>query len=329
MSQRKSVSIIIPNYNGHSLLEKYLPYTLRAIELADVPFELIIVDDCSSDGSVDLVRARYPEVKILVNPVNRGFSYTCNRGIREAEMELVLLLNSDVSLSEDYFARLWRYFDAPDTFGVMSRIVNSGEKIEDAARFLSFSGMKFKGTHFFYSNDPSKKTPTAYLSGANALVSREKLMELSGFDEVFSPFYCEDVDLSFRAWRLGWKCYYEHDAVCHHEVSTTIRSANSKKKLLSVVYRNKFILHAIHLDGWQLGLWYAQMILVEVLLRVFVGKFWILSALKGFWNRRDQVRTSRERLAAQMAAKRSTLRLSDVKRMYFDPIGSWDVTIVR
>src|SRR5690606_5363757 len=197
MSLRKSVSIIIPNYNGVSLLEKYLPDTLRAIQTAEVPFELIIVDDCSTDGSVDFVHANYPEVKLLINATNRGFSYTCNQGILRAEKELVLLLNSDVSLSEDYFAKLWRYFEDPDTFGVMSRIVNSEGKIEDAARFLSFSGTKFKGTHFYYSNDSAKSTPTAYLSGANALIRREKLMELSGFDEVFSPFYCEDVDLSF------------------------------------------------------------------------------------------------------------------------------------
>jgi GT2 family glycosyltransferase len=178
MSQRKSVSIVIPNYNGVSLLEKYLPDTLRAVRSAKVPFELIIVDDCSTDGSVGFVRSKYPEAILLVNAANRGFSYTCNQGILRAKMELVLLLNSDVSLSEDYFAKLWRYFEDPDTFGVMSRIINSEEKIEDAARFLSFSGLKFKGTHFFYSNDPAKHTPTAYLSGANALVSREKLMEL-------------------------------------------------------------------------------------------------------------------------------------------------------
>lgn len=329
MHQRKSVSIVIPNYNGVSLLEKYLPDTIRAIRFAQVPYELIVVDDCSTDGSVDFVRIQYPEAKLSVNAVNRGFSYTCNQGIMLAEKELVLLLNSDVSLSEDYFGKLWRYFDDPDTFGVMSRIINNEGKIEDAARFLSFAGLKFKATRFFFSKDPTNKTPTAYLSGANALVCREKLVELSGFDEVFSPFYCEDVDLSFRAWRMGWKCFYEHDAVCHHEVSKTIRSANSKKKLLSVVYRNKFILHAVHLDGLRLGLWYVQMILVEVLLRVLVGKFWILNSLREFYSRRGEVRASREKLGRQMADRGSNLSLFEVKKRFFDPVRSWDISFVR
>lgn len=329
MYKRKSVSIVIPNYNGVSLLEKYLPDTLRAIQFAQVPYELIIVDDCSTDGSTDFIRDQYPEVRLLINASNRGFSYTCNQGIRQAKMELVLLLNSDVSLAEDYFTKLWRYFGDANTFGVMSRIINSDGKIEDAARFLAFGGLKFKATRFFYSNDGAQKTPTAYLSGANALICREKLVELSGFDEVFSPFYCEDVDLSFRAWRMGWKCYYEHEAVCHHEVSKTIRSTNSRKKLLSIVYRNKFLLHAIHLDRLQLAGWYAQMLFVEVLLRVLVGKFWILSALGDFYRCRGQVRISRAKLKQQMTARNSDLSLFEVKRRFFDPIRSWDISVVR
>jgi len=83
------------------LLEKYFPDTLRGIRFAEVLYELIIVDDCSTHGSVAFILANYPETKLLINASNRGFSYTCNQGIKVAEMELVLLLNSDVSLSED------------------------------------------------------------------------------------------------------------------------------------------------------------------------------------------------------------------------------------
>ncbi|MDR7130089.1 GT2 family glycosyltransferase [Algoriphagus sp. 4150] len=329
MTIKKSISIIIPNYNGVSLLEKYLPDTLRAIRFADVPYEIIVVDDCSRDTSVDFVRANYPEVKLLVNDSNQGFSYTCNQGIQFAKMDLVMLLNTDVCLTEEYFSKLWRYFEDPNTFGVMSRIMNKDMKIEDAARFLAFSGMKFKATHFFYSNDPAKKTPTAYLSGANALIAREKLLELEGFDEVFSPFYCEDVDLSFRAWRLGWKCYYEHEAICYHEVSTTTRKVKSKRALQAAVYKNKFILHAIHLDGISLALWYGQMIFVEVLLRVLIGKFWILKSLREFYKSKDQIRISKEKLRLQMAAENSNYSLHDVKRVYFDSIRDWDISSVR
>lgn len=325
ISGKKSVSIIIPNFNGVALLEKYLPHTFRAIENSGVDYEVIIVDDCSTDDSLKWIRSNYPEIILLVNSLNMGFSITCNRGINVAKKELVLLLNSDVSLSEDYFERLWKYFEEKDTFGVMGRILNPDGKTEDAARMLSFSGTKFKASRFYYSTDHSKRIPTAYLSGANALVRRDMLMKLEGFDEIFSPFYSEDVDLSFRAWRLGWKCYYEHEAICHHEVSKTIRSSNSKEKLLSVVYRNKFILHAIHLNGVRIALWYSQLLLIEVPLRLLTGKFWILNSLGGFFGIKNAVQESKrkfEKLGKEIGEVHS---LQEIKMTQFDPVLSWDI----
>lgn len=325
MSIKKSVSIIIPNYNGVTLLEKYLPHTLQAIRNADVVFEVIIVDDCSTDTSVEWIRTYYPDVILLVNSINMGFSISCNRGIKLAKNELILLLNSDVSLSERYFENLWSYFEEEETFGVMGRIMNPNNKIEDAARMLSFSGTKFKATRFYYSTGESKRTPTAYLSGANALVRRNMLVKLGGFDEAFSPYYSEDVDLSFRAWRIGWKCYYEHEAICVHEVSKTIRSANTKKALLSVVYRNKFILHAIHLNGVRLALWYCQLLLIEVPSRLLTGKFWILDSLSGFFDRKDAIRESREKFEKLGKETGELYTLQEVKARHFDPVLSWDI----
>lgn len=321
----KSVSIIIPNYNGVALLEKYLTGTMRSVKKTGVSFEVIVVDDCSTDSSVNWIRANYPEVNLLVNPTNMGFSVTCNRGIAVAKNELVLLLNNDVSLSEDYFENLWTYFQDPETFGVMGRIVNSDNKIEDAARRLCFSGLKFKASRFFYFKNPHQRTPTAYLSGANALVRRAMLVRLGGFDEVFSPYYCEDVDLSFRAWSLGWRCYYEHQAICHHEVSSTIRSTVAKKELLAVVYRNKFILHAIHLNGLGLILWFCQMMIFDVIFRVLLGKFWIIKSLREFFSRKKEVLESRRKLKMLHGNGKQRLSLQKVKKKYFDSIQAREV----
>jgi len=77
---RKSVSIIIPNYNGRRLLQEYLPYTYSAIKNTGVIFEIIIVDDCSSDGSVEFITAGYPEVVLIVNPENKRFFLCLQQG---------------------------------------------------------------------------------------------------------------------------------------------------------------------------------------------------------------------------------------------------------
>ncbi|HEY4198610.1 MAG TPA: glycosyltransferase [Mucilaginibacter sp.] len=110
MATKKSVSIIIPNYNGRQLLKEYLPYALEAIKNAGTVFEIIIVDDCSTDDSVATIRTEFPWAKLILNPHNRGFSHACNQGIEAAQYELIFLLNSDVKLTPDYFEHQWKHF---------------------------------------------------------------------------------------------------------------------------------------------------------------------------------------------------------------------------
>src|SRR5690606_964548 len=80
MALKKNVSIIIPNFNGQALLEEYLPYAIAAAENAGIAYEVIIVDDASTDQSVDFIKTHYKDVILLKNPVNQGFSYSCNKG---------------------------------------------------------------------------------------------------------------------------------------------------------------------------------------------------------------------------------------------------------
>ncbi|WP_215224157.1 glycosyltransferase family 2 protein [Echinicola shivajiensis] len=316
----KSISIIIPNYNGQKLLKKYLPHTYKAVQNSGVDFEVIVVDDASKDDSIAFLKEHYPQVITLVNKKNKGFSFTCNQGIKMAQYELVLFLNSDVRLEENYFEQFWHYFENPDTFGVMGRIVNTEGKIEDAARMVAFQGLKFKATHFYINKDQSRLTPTAYLSGANALVDRKKLLELGGFDEIYSPFYVEDVDLSFRAWRLGWKCYYEHNAVCHHEVSSTTKREHGKSTLYPILYRNKFILQSIHLDGIKLFLWNIQLLTVEVFMRALLGKWWIIKAYFSYLRKKSEIQYARKKLTDLMQKHQGYKGLFDIKKSVFDSL---------
>ena len=298
---KKSISIIIPNYNGRHLLEKYLPYTYEAIKNADVDFEVIIVDDCSTDASVDFIQSAYPDVKLIVNPENKGFSYACNRGIDVAQCQLILLLNSDVKLEPDYFEHQWKYFLGWDTFGVMGRIMDmEGDHIQDAARMPKFNGMKLKTDYFFYSEDDSKKLFTFYLSGANMLVDAAKIKQIGGFFEIFSPFYCEDMEMGLRAWRLKWKCFYEHKAICRHEVSASTKNYEKAEWVKSVYYRNRFYMHAIHLDGWPLFFWYLQITVVDLIPKLLSGQRWIWKSYKDLFKNTPLIETYRNKVADLM-----------------------------
>lgn len=249
-----SISVVIPNYNGKHLLEANLPSVVKALQFIQTEYEIILVDDASSDGSVEFIQHNYPDVQLFVNDKNKGFSPTVNKGVFEAKYDLVLALNSDVQLSEDYFVEQLKYFEKTDTFGVMGKIVDhSGTQLQDAAKLPKVSFKGIKGSYNYIPNILPVSTwlPSFFLSGANALMDRKKLIELNGFDEIFAPFYFEDADLGIRAWRVGWKCYFEPSAVCMHELSSTISKLKSEK-VKTIIERNRIQFNYLHLEGIQL-----------------------------------------------------------------------------
>jgi len=310
---KKSVSVIIPNYNGKHLLEMYLPSVITALNAADTTYELIVVDDCSKDDSVFFIKNSYPQVILLVNEKNSGFSYTCNQGIGIAQMELTLLLNSDVQLTPAYFADQWAYFEMKDTFGVMGRIMSKdGQRIEDAARLLVFKGCRIKANHFYYIDEPHAQVYTTYLSGANALVDTRKLKELAGFDEIFSPFTYEDYDLCIRAWLLGWKCYYEHNSVCYHQVSGSIRTQLKSNFIKTVYFRNRFIFHHIHLTGLRASLWPMYLLIFELLPKLLLGKTWIFKSYTDYKKASTAIKSSQTKLHLLKQVHQSKFNISSI-----------------
>lgn len=295
---KQGISVIIPNYNGKQLLQQVLPAVFIALHNTGLPHELIISDDASKDDSIFFLQSNYPQVKLICNKENRGFSPTINKGIFAAQYDYVLLLNSDVKLSPDYFQPLLRYFEKQDTFGVMGRIVGwQDEVIQDAAKYPAFHGAKIKTSGNYYLAGPSDNDwlYSMYLSGANALVKREKLQALGGFDELFAPFYVEDFELSLRAWRMGWKCYYEHSAICRHKTSTTIASGYKKENIRKIYNRNKMYMHAIHLNKWNRFLWFVQLFL-ESIFQLIMFKKYFLKALFLFLSTYKNVVNSRKEL---------------------------------
>ncbi|MEX2593452.1 MAG: glycosyltransferase family 2 protein [Anditalea sp.] len=316
MPVKKKVSIIIPNYNGSQLLKQYLPFTIKAAKCTEMAYEIIIVDDASSDDSVPFIEEHYKDIILVKNPVNKGFSYSCNEGMKIAQYELLLFLNSDVKLSPDYFENQWRYFEKEDTFGVMGRIMSMDERrMEDTARYPKFMGCKIKATHLFYSNENKNFIPTTYLSGANALVDAKKMKSVKGFDQIFSPFYAEDLDLGLRAWRLGWKCYYEHQSICYHQTSSTTKSYCTKNWVKQIYYRNRFLLHAIHLEGFSFWLWYLHVLFLEVTPKLLLGRFWIWKSFRYFLSNSKEIYRSKKRLNLLMVKNKSSFTLFEVKKI--------------
>ncbi|GAA3977139.1 glycosyltransferase family 2 protein [Mucilaginibacter dorajii] len=311
-NSKPGISVVIPNYNGKNLLAKNLPSVYAALNASDCNYEVIVPDDSSSDDSIPFLRQHYPEIITIESPQNGGFSVNINKGIARASYDLVLLLNSDIKLSEDYFQGQLKYFAAPDTFGVMGLILD-----EDTGKMAE--ACKYPKSSFFKINhiknvalSSAENVYTFYLSGANAFVNRRKLVELGGFNEIFSPFYHEDLDLSLRAWESGFKCYYENNAVCWHAVSVTIKTHSSKNKIKTIVTRNKLLLHYFHLRGMRLYLW-AFISFLSLSTRWISGKFYYYKAWQLYLQKLPQMKVYKKQFIKEAISKKQYIPFIKVK----------------
>lgn len=219
-------SIVIPNWNGKKLLEKNLPAVLQAG--AD---EVIVSDDGSVDKSVEFLKKNYPQVKIIAHP-HIGFAGNCNRGVKTAKGEIVVLLNTDVTPEKDFLKPLKEDFKDPKVFAV-----SLGEPQWSWAKIVWQKG--------FLEHQPGKKTKqthiSAWASGGSGAFRKKFWEKLGGFDEIYKPFYWEDIDLCFRAWKRNHKVLWDPRSVVHHKHEATIGVEFSKKYIDFISQRNQLI----------------------------------------------------------------------------------------
>ncbi len=300
-----SISVVIPNYNGKHLLEANLPSVFAALNFTKLAYEVIVIDDASADTSTAFIQQEYPEIKLIINEYNKGFSPTVNRGIYAAKYQLILALNSDVMLSVDYFTEQLKYFEQPDTFGVMGKIIDPVTHIiQDGAKYPKIS---FKGIKSTFNYIPDTLTnletwlPSFFLSGANALIDRKKLLQLGGFNELYAPFYYEDADLGIRAWRVGWKCYFEPKSICMHAISSTISKLKSEKVKL-IIEHNRIAFNHLHLTGVEL-VFFKLWLQLRCFSRLLRGNTVIFKAIRLF--RKNQLRLEQSRNALTLLQKQN------------------------
>lgn len=326
-----NISVVIPNYNGVHLFPETLPALYTSLENAGRPYEIIIVDDCSTDQSVEFLRNHFPDIILLINNINLGFSATINKGIFAARNQLVLLLNSDVKLTETYFSEQFKYFERPDTFGVMGKIIGWNDNIvQDGAKYPEMQGFKLKTSLNFLVKNPKSNEfiPSLYLSGANALVRKEILHLLGGFDELFSPFYIEDVDLSVRAWRCGYKCYFEPQSICRHKTSESIQNKEKKKYIRTIYNRNKFYFHTIHLSGLGFSFWLLQTLL-EIIFRLMTFRTDHFRGFIELIKNRQRIRKSVAEFQRVCEKTGTKISLNQLKKLIQNSLKNSEVSFFR
>ena len=250
-----SISVILPNYNGSHLLKENLPYLVES--LGSITNEIIVVDDCSTDNSVDMLKQKYPDIKIIASELNEGFSATCNKGIKAAVNQLLCIVNTDVRFTPDYFQNAIKYFEDTSLFAVKGDIINyqgdiSNITTTETAPVLYYKKGFLRFNHGIMPQDnemTGKINEHFVLLGCCFVCDRIKALELGGFDEIYSPYYWEDADLAMRALEKGYKLLYRPECRIYHKTSSTIGVTRKKWHRQLVSYRNKFLFAWRHLHG--------------------------------------------------------------------------------
>lgn len=278
----KKLSVVIVNYNVKYFLEQALLAVRRAAQGLDVT--VWVVDNASKDGSVELVREHFEEVRLIANDKNVGFSTANNQAIAQSEAEYVLLLNPDTVVAEDTFEKCLAFMDAtPRAGGLGVKMIDgTGQFLPESKRGFPSPLVAFYKTFGFGKFFPRSPRFNQYylghlskdatckadvLSGAFMLMRKSVLDEIGYLDEAFF-MYGEDIDLSYRIVQAGWDNYYLADTTIIH-----YKGESTKKGSLNYVktfYQAMIIFTRKHFSGRKLAGLFIAMLRAGIYFRAFI-----------------------------------------------------------
>lgn len=245
------VSVVIPNFNGIAFLDSVLA-SLEGQTLNN--FEVILVDNGSTDGSCSFVTANYPWVHLIELSENFGFCGAVNAGIRAAKAPYVLLLNNDTEVKEDFveemLAAIRRHKNA---FSCGARMVqyHDRDKLDDVGNYYCALGWSFargrgKDIHAYETED------RIFSACAGAAIYRKKILEKIGYFDEEHFAYLEDTDIGYRARIYGYENWYAPKAIVYHVGSGTsgsrynqFKTRYSSRNNIYLIYKNMPLLQII------------------------------------------------------------------------------------
>lgn len=252
-----AISVVVVTWNRRDLLRSCLQSLTR--QNLNQPFEVVVVDNGSDDGSPEMVLQEYGKstrfrVQVIRNPENRGFCAANNQGFAASDTELVALLNNDAEAEPNWLEKLAGAFDGrPDVGMAASKILvyEDPRRIDKAGHLIYPDGQnRGRGSGELDEGQYDRVEEILWPDGCAAMYRRAMLDQIGGFDEDFFA-YADDAELGLRARIAGWKCLYIPDAVVRHHRGATLGVRSSRR--LELIERNRVLL-AAKLFPWSL-LW--------------------------------------------------------------------------
>ncbi|HEY6063454.1 MAG TPA: glycosyltransferase [Chitinophagaceae bacterium] len=277
-----NLSVIIVNYNVKLFLEQCLCSVQKAI--AGITAEIIVVDNCSADNSIDYLQPKFPTVQFIANEENLGFAKGCNMGLKKAEGKFILFLNPDTLVPEDCFEKCISFLESHADAGALGikMLDGRGKFLKESKRsfpspmtslYKLFGLSKlfprskvFSKYHLEYLNE-DENHEVDVLAGAFMMVKKEVLEKVGSFDEIFF-MYGEDVDLSYRIQKAGYKNYYfAESSIIHFKGESTRKGSMNYVRMF---YNAMSIFVRKHYGGRRAGI-FNFLIHIAIWIRAFLS----------------------------------------------------------
>ena len=256
MTSLPSVAVVILNWNGKSFLQKFLPSVL-ASDYENL--SIIVADNASTDDSVSFLQQKFPQVKIIFNRVNEGFSKGYNTALKQVSADYYILLNSDVKVNSGWIAPIILLMESDEKIAACQPKIlsfknkNQFEYAGASGGWIDYLGYPFnRGRVFDYCEmDHGQYDNSAeifWATGAALFVRSSVFHELHGFDEYFFA-HQEEIDLCWRIQRAGYKIYVEPASVVYHVGGGTLPMGDRRKVYLN--FRNNLVMLSKNLSIYE------------------------------------------------------------------------------
>lgn len=306
----QTVDIVIPSFNGRELLAANLPFLVDALKTFNIeepgksPIRIIVVDDGSHDETAAFLTENFPFITKVTRPKQSGFSIAVNEGIAKGNGRFILCLNNDIQVTPDFLVPLLELFQDNTVFAVTSRLLIPNEEGDEPNSIKNESGhaiffancrLKQRRIPHEIMEKIAKPVPVSFAPGACVAYRRSTFEQLGGFDPVFAPFYWEDVDLSYRALKRGYKILYQPASIVYHKHSATINRYFIKEFVDAIFWRNLLLLNWKNLTDPSMWVKHLLSLPIETLFAVIGGRRHFLLGITNALSRIVTVAKARNR----------------------------------
>lgn len=230
------VSVIIPVYKNYEFFLKNLGINKRYL----TGCEVVVINDYPQENISQNVKKILPEAIVINNKKNLGFSGSVNSGVKKSTRKYILFINSDVILKDQSFLNCLEYFKRNQKLFAIGFAQQEKDGKIVGSNYGYFKNGLINHDHKLISSHQSLTT-NFWAEGGSSIFNKKLFIELGMFDDLYFPFYWEDVDLSYRAWKSGYHILYNQNIIVEHQHESTIGKYFDKKNILKIAFRNQII----------------------------------------------------------------------------------------